>query len=76
MVRPGNTSGLLASVAVGGSLALIGLLGVAGSGVVRAQMLKCENDWLQEDDEMGPRAAALRVLPKSAHIRGIDEVLL
>ena len=66
-----NAFGLFASVAVGGSLALIVLFAVAGTGVAHAQMFKCENDWLQEYDEMELRAAALKVLPKSVHLGAI-----
>lgn len=53
---------------IGGATALAFLLGVAVPGVGHAQMLKCENDWLDEYDEMALRAAALKVLPKSVHI--------
>ena len=47
------------------AVATIVLLVVAVPGVGYAQALKCERDWLEKDDEMTLRAAALKVLPKS-----------
>lgn len=47
------------------------LFGVAAPGVGHAEMRKCEDHFLDADDEMRLRAAALKVLPKAAHL---DEV--
>jgi len=55
----------------GVAAALAFLLGVAVPGVGHAGMRKCEDHFLDADDDMRLRAAALKVLPKSAHL---DEV--
>jgi len=54
-----------------GIRALAVLLGVAVPEISQAGMRKCEDHFLDADDDMRLRAAALKVLPKSAHL---DEV--
>jgi hypothetical protein len=56
---------------IGAGFALAVLLGVAVPRVAQAGMRKCEEHFLDADDDMRVRAAALKVLPKSAHL---DEV--
>jgi hypothetical protein len=58
----------VAYLGMSAALTLAVLCGVAVPGVAHAQMLKCENDWLYDYDEMALRAAALRMLPKSVHL--------
>jgi hypothetical protein len=69
MKRRGTT--VLAGLGIGIALAVAILLGVAVPGVGHAGMRKCEDHFLDADDEMRLRAAAIKVLPKSAHL---DEV--
>jgi len=65
------SGGSLVCFGIGLVFALSVLLGVAVPGVGHAGMRKCEDHFLDADDEMRLRAAALRVLPRSAHL---DEV--
>jgi hypothetical protein len=61
----------LVHLGIGVAITLAVLLGVAMPGVAQAGMRKCEDHFLDADDEMQLRAAALKVLPKSVHL---DEV--
>lgn len=61
----------LACLWIGAAFALAVLLAVVVPGIASAGAFKCENWWLYEDDEMRLRAAALKALPKHAHL---DEV--
>ena len=58
----------LVYLGIGASIALVVLLGIGVPRVGQAGMLKCEDNWLHDDDEMSLRAAALKVLPKSGHL--------
>jgi hypothetical protein len=71
MIRRGMTAGSLACFGGSAAIAVVILLGVAVPGVGHAGMRKCEDHFLDADDEMRLRAAALKVLPKSVHL---DEV--
>ena len=61
----------LAYLGIGAALAVIVLSGVFAPKVASAGEYKCEDRFLDEVDEMLLRRAALKVLPKSAHL---DEV--
>lgn len=69
--KPRSTSRVIRWLPAGLVMALFILAEAAGSGVARAQVLKCENDWLHKYDDMALRAAALKVLPKSVHLGAI-----
>jgi hypothetical protein len=69
MRRRGTT--VLAGLGIGIALAVALLLGVAAPEIAQAGMRKCEDHFLDADDDMRLRAAALKVLPKSVHL---DEV--
>jgi hypothetical protein len=53
---------------IGAAIALAVVLGIAAPGVGHAGMLKCEDHFLEDIDEMQLRAAAIKVLPRSVHI--------
>jgi hypothetical protein len=61
----------LVGIGCGAALTVAVLFGLAAPGVGQAGMRKCEDHFLDADDDMQLRAAALKVLPKSAHL---DEV--
>ncbi len=61
----------LGHLGIGAAITLTVLLGIAVPKVVSAGEYKCEDRFLDEVDEMRLRRAALKVLPKSAHL---DEV--
>jgi hypothetical protein len=67
MTRRGITRTLV-GVAIGAAFALTALFGVAVPTAASAGTLKCEYRFLDADDDMSLRAAALKVLPKSVHI--------
>jgi hypothetical protein len=60
--------GSLVCFGIGAAFGLAVLLGVAVPGVGHAGMRKCEDHFLDADDDMRLRAAMLRVLPKSVHL--------
>jgi hypothetical protein len=65
------TSQSLVGLGCGAALTVAVLFGLTAPGVGQAGMRKCEDQFLDADDDMRLRAAALKVLPKSAHV---DEV--
>jgi hypothetical protein len=67
----GMTSQSLVGLVRGATLTVAVLFGLTAPRVVHAGMRKCEDHFLDADDDMRLREAALKVLPKSAHL---DEV--
>jgi hypothetical protein len=61
----------LAGFGICAAFALVVLLGLAVPEVAQAQMRKCEDHFLDADDDMRLRPAALKVLPKSVHLDAI-----
>jgi hypothetical protein len=71
VTRSGMTSQSLVGLGCVAALTVAVLFGLTAPGVGQAGRRKCEDRFLDADDEMQLRAAALKVLPKSAHL---DEV--
>lgn len=71
MRRHGLTSQPWVGVGCGVALGVAVLIAFTLPKIAHAGMRKCENHFLDADDDMQLRAAALKVLPKSAHL---DEV--
>jgi hypothetical protein len=65
------TSQSLVGLGCGAALTVAVLFGLTAPRVGHAGMRKCEDHFLDADDDMRLRAAALKALPKSAHL---DEV--
>jgi hypothetical protein len=65
------TSQSLVGIGCGAALTVAVLCGLTAPRVGQAGMRKCEDHFLDADDDMRLRAAALKALPKSAHL---DEV--
>jgi hypothetical protein len=58
----------LVGLGCGVALTIAVLFGLTAPGVGQAGMRKCEDHFLNTDDDMRLRAAALKVLPKAAHL--------